>query len=203
MQLDQAQSTLTVATEIIKDHKINILECVLHQQWGSLHVMTERTADALVELNLSMGRMPRGSSMEQADITLLWLLYAHLQMGSAERAREAALRLTSSDVTVRKYLVPSVVAACSPLFARFGNTQLAWWSSGQAVTLRELDGIAETLAEKALRTRVGPSVVCDPSPAGDNLRTTHRPDDALIMCNKFLQSIEMAGHESTTPQIMQ
>lgn len=202
MQLEQTQSTLMVATEIIKDHKINILECVLHQQLGSLHVMTGHTTEALRELHLSMGRMPKGASMEQADITLLWLLYAHLQADAPEHARETAVRLTSAEVTIRKYLVPSVIAACSPLFARLGDMQLARWSYSQATALRDAEGIAETPAEKLLRARLGPAIEHDQSMVADGLTTTRRPDDALLMCNDFLETLDKANVDRTSRKIL-
>ena len=97
--------------------------------------------------------MPAGSHFEQTDITLVWLANACLATGDWRAAVKAAVRLTSSETKVRRYLEPFVVDTVASVLTAVNVAEAATLRSA-AGRLRERDGLTLSPAEESCLTRL-------------------------------------------------
>ena len=149
LDLPRANESLQRAEALVSTDRMTILQCVLHQQRGAYHLLHGNPTTAAEALNQSMESMPAGSHFEQADITLVWLANACLATGDWRAAVKAAVRLTSSETKVRRYLEPFVVDTVASVLTAVNVAEAATLRSA-AGRLRERDGLTLSPAEEKL-----------------------------------------------------
>ncbi len=199
LNLPRARESLLRVEGLCATHRINMILCMLHQQWGVYRLLNEEPHAAVEALNLSMEIMPPGSHLEQSDITLLWLVHAHLAAGNPDAAYRAAVRLTSPQTKIRRYMEPFAVDTVASTFA-VTDASAAAALRNAANRLRERDGLVITPAEERLLNIAGAR------PLGARLEAEPRHvrwspaqllDGAIALCHEALLNAR-AGY-STTP----
>lgn len=187
LDLPRANESLQRAEALVSTHRMTILQCVLHQQRGIYHLLRGEPRAGVEALNLSMEAMPAGSHFEQADITLVWLANACLAIGDMQSAVKAAMRLTSAETKVRRYLEPFVVDTVASVLS-VKNAAAAATLRGAAARLRGRDGLTLSPAEEKLLddavTRHPPAAPVSPVQMTDQLSAL--PGSLMTHCHDAL-----------------
>jgi len=192
LQLDRAHDSLQRAGALVATYRMTILECVLHQQVGALQVLRGDAAAACAALDLSMKAMPAGSHFEQADITLLWLTHAQRLAGRFELALHSALRLTSGEAKVRRYIVPFVLESVAAVLQAGGQRDVATTLVETSGQLRRAHTLLAAPAEAALLADAGLRPAADADDWSER-ETVVTPEAALADCHALLQQLAGEG----------
>ena len=155
LQLECARDSIERTRSLITTHRITILECILHQQAGALHVLRGEADEACAALEQSLKAMPPCSQfLDQADITLLWLAHARRLKGQIPEAIDAAIQLTSTKTKVRMFIAPFVVETVACILYAIDKAQALTLLDG-ASAARAAAGFVSTPAETRLLESVG------------------------------------------------
>ncbi len=185
LQLDQAHETMNRAHSLVEALQLIGMKCCVHQQLGALQVLRSEPDKARIELDLSMQSMLEGSHMEEADLTLIWFVHAHLLSRDIQAAIEAAIQLTSDKVKIRRFIKPfSIETVARVLIAADASQEEITILLNAVASMRLTDGVVATPAEIRLR---GLSL----SENGKNVRKKHieAPENIVSHCHNALRAL--------------